>query len=77
MAGGDPGLQERLWAIVRDQLCRFRTNYGDTYGAHRIDTLLSGQSLPAKANLINRFFKRPDRSATYLPLPNPLALGGE
>ncbi|MEK8090043.1 IucA/IucC family protein [Thermithiobacillus plumbiphilus] len=74
LSGGRPALEARLWAVVGQQLRAYQTRFGDATSARRINALLAGQPLPAKANLINRFFKRPDRAVSYVPLPNPLLL---
>lgn len=64
-----------LWAIVRDQLWDYQQRHGDSLSAQKINSLIAGQPLPAKANLINRFFMRPDRGVEYIPLFNPLVQG--
>lgn len=68
-----PCLEPRLWRIVGHQLRRYLAQHGNPGAARRINALLAGAPFPAKANLVNRFYKRPDRDATYLPLPSPLA----
>jgi len=70
-------LERRLWTILRHHLREYQWRYGDLRSAGRINALLAGQPLPAKANFINRFLKRPDRDAGYVPLPHPLAQAGE
>lgn len=77
LAAGRPALEARLWGIVRQQLREYQSRYGNRGSARRLNALLAGQPLPAKANLINRFFKRPDRSVTYISLPNPLVQAEE
>lgn len=77
LAGHSPGLQQRLWAVVRHHLYYYQSQYGDVASAQRIDALAAGQPLPGKANLINRFFQRPDRAATYVPVANPMATATE
>lgn len=72
-----PGLQQRLWSIVGHHLHHYQAHYGSPTSARRINALLSGQPFPGKANLINRFLKRPDRTVTYLPVTNPIARVGE
>lgn len=72
-----PSLEPRLWRIVGHQLRRYLTQHGNPNATRRINALLSGAPFPAKANLINRFYKRPDRDASYLPLPSPLAYLGD
>ncbi|HQT72266.1 MAG TPA: IucA/IucC family C-terminal-domain containing protein, partial [Thiobacillus sp.] len=67
----------RLWAVVRHHLHAYQSQYGDDVSARCINALLNGEPFPGKANLINRFFKRPDRASGYLPVNNPLGtLGG-
>jgi siderophore synthetase component len=72
-----PSLEQRLWRIVGHQLRRYLAQHGNPNAARRINALLAGAPFPAKANLINRFYKRPDREATYLSLPSPLAYLGD
>jgi siderophore synthetase component len=68
-----PSLEPRLWRIIGHQLRTYLAHHGNPNAARRINALLAGAPFPAKANLINRFHKRPDREASYLPLPSPLA----
>ncbi|MGJ0430677.1 IucA/IucC family protein [Methylobacter sp.] len=72
-----PSLEQRLWRIVGHQLRHYLAQHGNPNAARRINALLAGAPFPAKANLINRFYKRPDREAAYLPLPSPLAYLGD
>lgn len=72
IGAGNPALQTRLWAVVRDHLHRYQNQHGDDASARCINALLAGEAFPGKANLINRFFKRPDRASGYLPVNNPL-----
>lgn len=72
-----PSLEPRLWRIVGHQLRRYLMQHGNPNAARRINALLTGAPFPAKANLINRFYKRPDRDSSYLPLPSPLAYPGD
>jgi siderophore synthetase component len=72
-----PSLEPRLWRIVGHQLRNYLAQHGNPNAARRINALLAGAPFPAKANLINRFYKRPDREAAYLPLPSPLAYLGD
>ena len=73
----DPALTRRLWALVRYHLHYYQSHYGNAASARRINTLLAGHPLPGKANLTNRFLKRPDRAVSYVPVANPIASAGE
>ncbi|MFF4745191.1 IucA/IucC family protein [Streptomyces sp. NPDC001268] len=65
-----PGTEAALWAEVRDVLRR----HADEHGRQpRLDALLSGAPLPAKANLLTRWARTADREAGYVRLPSPLA----
>ncbi|MEV0965595.1 MULTISPECIES: IucA/IucC family siderophore biosynthesis protein [unclassified Streptomyces] len=65
-----PGTEAALWAEVRDALRR----HADEHGRRpRLDALLSGAPLPAKANLLTRWARTADRDARYVRLPSPLA----
>lgn len=77
LAAGRPALQQRLWALLRHHLHAYQSRYGDSASARRLNALLAGQPFPGKANLINRFFKRPDRATPYVPVINPIATAGE
>lgn len=72
LAPGQLALQQRLWGVVRHSLQDYQSDFGDTVSAQRLSGLLAGQPFPAKTNLINRFFKRPDRDAAYVPVANPM-----
>lgn len=72
LAGADAAVEADLWRVVARRLQVYQQRFGTAESAKRIDALLAGEPLPAKANLINRFFKRADREVSYVPLPNPL-----
>lgn len=74
LAPGQPGLQQRLWGVVRHSLQEYLAHYGEDASTGRLNGLLCGQPFSAKTNLINRFFKRPDRAASYVAVVNPIAL---
>ncbi len=64
-----PGTEAALWRTVRAVL----TEYRDRHGGHpRLDALLAGEPLPAKANLLTRWERSADRRASYVRLPSPL-----
>ncbi len=46
-------------------------------GRARLRALLAGVPLPAKANLLTRWAREPDRHATYVPVPSPFAALGD
>ena len=72
LAAGNPDLELSLWRVVREQLLAYQMQYGNESSTRYINRLLAGESFPAKANLVNRFFKRADREVSYVPLHNPL-----
>ncbi len=67
-----PGLEAALWAEVRAVLAEFAA---PADRPPRLRALLAGEPLPAKANLLTRWQRRPDRAAEYVRLPSPLAPG--
>jgi siderophore synthetase component len=67
-----PALEPRLWAEVRTVLGEFAAPHERPA---RLRALLAGEPLPAKANLLTRWHRRPDRAAEYVRLPSPLAPG--
>lgn len=75
LANSDSSLEARLWAVVREQLQAYQLQYGNEVSSRYINALLTGEPFPAKANLINRFFKRADREVIYVSLHNPLKNG--
>ncbi|MEV0407586.1 IucA/IucC family protein [Actinoallomurus sp. NPDC050550] len=74
LADLSPSLEPALWRVVRRHVarCADETPPG-TDGAARLRALLAGVPLPAKANLRTRWARDPDRQATYVSVPNPLA----
>lgn len=67
-----PAIERELWGIVRDILQNYLEHYDQATSIACIKPILRGQAIPCKANLVNRFHRRPDREAGYLALPNPL-----
>ena len=72
LAKSDSKLEIRLWAVVSEQLMAYQQQHGNTRSLEQVNSLLAGKPFPAKANLINRFFKRADKQVIYVPLHNPL-----
>ncbi|OEV31298.1 iron transporter [Streptomyces nanshensis] len=64
-----PGTEPALWRRVRDTLARCAANLGEP---PLLRSLLAGEALPAKANLLTRWQRAPDREARYVRLPSPL-----
>ncbi|GAA0441649.1 IucA/IucC family protein [Streptomyces olivaceiscleroticus] len=70
LADRHPDIEAELWREVRRTLRR----HADRYGCPpRLAALLAGVPWPAKANLLTRWARKPDRAAGYVPLPSPLA----
>ncbi|MFF4344213.1 IucA/IucC family protein [Kitasatospora sp. NPDC001540] len=71
LADRHPDLEAALWEDVRAVLAE----YGAAHGCPpRLAALLAGVPLPAKANLLTRWSRRPDREAGYVPLASPLSI---
>ncbi|WP_314172460.1 IucA/IucC family protein [Streptomyces winkii] len=64
-----PGTEAALWRCVRRTLAECAGNLGDP---PLLRSLLAGEALPAKANLLTRWQRVPDREAGYVRLPSPL-----
>ncbi|MEV6396041.1 IucA/IucC family protein [Streptomyces sp. NPDC051907] len=65
-----PGSETALWSQVRRTL----QDRADAHGRPpRLNALLAGAPLPAKANLLTRWARSADREAGYVRLPSPLA----
>lgn len=77
LAAGTPGLERRLWAVVRHHLHRYQAQWGSPASARRINGVLAGEPFPGKTNLSNRFLQRADRAAAYVPVGNPIGVAGE
>jgi len=56
----------KLWRTAREHFAALGTH-------PQVRALLAGVPLPAKANLRTRWARTADRTATYVPAPNPLA----
>ncbi|MGF7239032.1 MAG: IucA/IucC family protein, partial [Frankia sp.] len=66
-----PDLERNLWAAVIGRVEAVSRQLGHP---DRLVDLLNGAPLPAKANLLLRWSRRPDRDAFYVPFrPNPPA----
>lgn len=66
--------EQQLWGMVRESLTGFVAKHNSELVRQRIGGLLEGDPLIAKANLITRFFQHADSNASYVLLPNPLAV---
>ncbi|MFD4429087.1 IucA/IucC family protein [Nocardia sp. NPDC058497] len=66
-----PALETTLWERVRDTMSRYWAQAGQP---PRLAALLAGVPLPAKANLLTRWERKPDRDAGYVRLPSPLTI---
>ncbi|WP_129311560.1 IucA/IucC family protein [Streptomyces sp. L2] len=65
-----PHTEHALWAQVRATL----QTYAERHGCPpRLAALLAGVPLPAKANLLTSWDRKPDREAGYVRLPSPFA----
>ncbi|NLU73371.1 iron transporter [Streptomyces sp. HNM0575] len=64
-----PGAEPALWRSVRDTLARCAE---DLNQPPLLRSLLAGAPLPAKANLLTRWQRTPDRESRYVRLPSPL-----
>ncbi|MEU6237404.1 IucA/IucC family protein [Kitasatospora sp. NPDC047058] len=70
LADRHPEAEGALWEAVRRVLEEYAAAHGRP---PRLRALLAGVPLPAKANLLTRWERRPDREAGYVRLPSPLA----
>ncbi|MBD3144899.1 IucA/IucC family protein [Microbispora bryophytorum] len=72
VAGPADGLLRALWAVARESLERYVAGHATRLDALApLTRLLAGAPLPAKANLGVRWARAADRSAGYVPVPNP------
>lgn len=69
LAGGDAGLEKRLWLRIGELLERQRQLLDDP---QPLRELCAGAPLPSKENFMTRLLMRADREAGYTALPNPL-----
>jgi siderophore synthetase component len=70
LADRQPTLEPELWCAVRRVLSDRATAHGTP---PELRALLAGVPLPAKANLLTRWSRRPDREAGYVRIASPLA----
>lgn len=75
-----PSLERDLWRVVRRHVSRCAAGPPEggppaavPGGRARLRALLAGVPLPAKANLLTRWRRDPDRAAAYVPVPSPFA----
>jgi siderophore synthetase component len=64
----------KLWGVLRYVMQSYLANYPSAEAALRIRSVLAGEPLPVKGNLLTRFLRQPDRQAKYLPLHHPLGV---
>ncbi|WP_182907726.1 IucA/IucC family siderophore biosynthesis protein [Microbispora sp. H13382] len=67
------GVLRALWAAARETLGRYVEDHA-AGPAEPLTRLLAGAPLPAKANLGVRWARAADRTAGYVPVPNPLGV---
>ncbi|MBP2707610.1 iron transporter [Microbispora sp. RL4-1S] len=74
--GDEDGLLRELWAVARAALSRYADEHAPGTGgwALPLAALLTGEPLPAKANLAVRWARAADRFAGYVEVRNPLAV---
>lgn len=72
LADRHPAAETVLWAQVRNVIGEYAEQHGRQA---RLDPLLAGEPLPAKANLLTRWGRAADREAGYVRLRSPLGEG--
>ncbi|MEV0034000.1 MFS transporter [Nocardia sp. NPDC050793] len=73
LADSHPEREPELWSCVHDALAAYAEEYGCP---PRLAALLAGVPLPAKANLLTRWERKPDRDAGYVRVPSPFPVLG-
>nr|WP_199561903.1 IucA/IucC family siderophore biosynthesis protein [Micromonospora deserti] len=68
LADARPGVEPQLWRVVREVVAEVSDGLGNP---PELRALLAGAPLVAKANLLVRWHRAPDRDAAYVPVPNP------
>lgn len=61
-----------LWELVRTELEKFIQDDGSQLCRELLGSLLNGEAIPGKANLITRFKQSADSQADYICVSNPL-----
>jgi siderophore synthetase component len=74
LAKGDRGAEMHLWGLLRNEIQSYRIETRLEGAECLIENLIHGPTLPAKGNMITRFQRTPDIRASYVGIPNPLAL---
>ncbi|MEV1328462.1 IucA/IucC family protein [Micromonospora costi] len=71
LADARPAVEPQLWQTVRAVVEETAAGFGDPA---ELRALLRGGPLAAKANLLVRWRRAADRTAPYVPVPNPLGV---
>jgi siderophore synthetase component len=61
-----------LWDVVRRELESYRMRDASELCQELLGSILTGEYLPGKANLITRFMRQADSDSHYIDIPNPL-----
>ncbi|MER7456597.1 IucA/IucC family protein [Micromonospora sp. NPDC126480] len=69
LADATPGVEPRLWQELRAVVAAVSADLGEPA---ELRALLTGEPLVAKANLLVRWRREADRTAPFVPVPNPL-----
>ncbi|MFI6265004.1 IucA/IucC family protein [Micromonospora sp. NPDC051006] len=71
LADARPGIEPRLWQELGEVVADVAADLGDP---PELRQLLRGEPLVAKANLLVRWRRDPDRAAPFVPVPNPIGV---
>ncbi|WP_273425924.1 IucA/IucC family protein [Marinobacter sp.] len=73
LSRGEQQTESQLWATLAEAVRDWLDTTEDPWAKEALGSLLAGEPIPNKSNLMTRLFKRPDRESQYTLVPNPLA----
>jgi len=71
LSDDDAGVETASWKEVAGVVAGWQRRFGTTESKQRLDPLLAGGPLPAKATLLTRFERRRDRDSLYIDVAGP------
>jgi siderophore synthetase component len=76
LAFNNAQLEIQLWRTLKDTLINHASQSLNVELKNAIESLLQGDYLPTKANLLTRFTRTTDSKAAYIKIPNPMSNQG-
>jgi siderophore synthetase component len=74
LADDQTDLEKQLWKRIEQVIQAYLNHTENTSAVNSLTSLLAGEDIPSKANLLVRINKNPDRDAGYVPVKSPFNL---